>query len=95
MKRSVWRWTFWISMVLLVLLILFTFGIWALGNVTGAMMGGIMGSLDPDNFGYKYLPLNEFVVNTIGSPIFYVFIVDLVVLTGSIVALIATKKSHK
>lgn len=92
MKRAVWKWTFWISVVLLVLLMLFTVGIWALGNATAAIAGGIMESIDPDNFGYQYFFLDEFVVNAIGSPMFYIYLADLAVMLSSIVAMILTRK---
>jgi predicted PurR-regulated permease PerM len=52
MKRSVWKWTFGLSLALLVLLILFAIGIWALGNATAAILGGLMGFMNSDNFRY-------------------------------------------
>lgn len=51
MKRSVWKWIFGISLTLLVLLVLFEVGIWTLLNATAAMVGTIMGHIDPENFG--------------------------------------------
>jgi len=95
MKRSVWKWMFGISLTLLILLTLFTACIWALGNATGAMLGGIMGSLDPDNFGYHYLLLNKFLADSVGSPIFYICMVDFTMLLGSIAGLIVTRKTKK
>lgn len=94
MKRSVWKWTFGLSLALLVLLILFAIGIWALGNATAAMLGGIMGFMDSDNFGYQYLPLGDFLKNTICSPLFYIYMADLALLMISAVALILNRK-HK
>ena len=92
MKRNLWRWMFGISLALLILLLLFTVGIWALGNATGAMAGAIMGSLDPESFGYHYLAFDTFLLNTVGSPIFYCFAVDLIVLLCSVVMLILTNQ---
>ena len=93
MKRSVWKWTLWIALIALILLILFEVGIWALGNATGAMLGGIMGRLDPENFGFHYLAFDDFLLNSVGSPMFYCFSADLIVLLCSVVIMILTKKN--
>ena len=92
MHRKVWKWIFGISLTLLILLILFTVFLWALGNATGAMAGAIMGRIDPDGFGYRYLPFGEFLVNSIGSPIFYIGLTILAAHAASVVRMIVTRK---
>ena len=92
MKRGGWKWMYGISLTLLVLLVVFGFGIWALGNATAAMAGAIMGHIDPDNFGYRYLPFGRFMVDFIGSPMFYIELAVFAVHLSSIVALAITRK---
>ena len=92
MMRKVWKWIYGVSLTMLIILGVFTIGIWALGNATAAMAGTIMGHIDPDNFGYRYLYFREFVINSIGSPIFYVETAALAVHFSSIVALAITRK---
>ena len=95
MKHSTWKWIFGISLTVLILLALFTIGIWAMGNATAAMAGAIMGHIDPDNFGYRYLPLDVFLANAVGSPVFYIGLVVAVAFLASIVGLTVTKKTKE
>ena len=92
MKRRAWKWIFGISLTLFILLGLFTVGIWALGNATAAMAGAIMSYTDPDTFGYRYMPFGEFMSNFVGSPMFYVCLLDISALLAGIIGLIATKR---
>ncbi|MBE6977978.1 MAG: hypothetical protein E7438_04980 [Ruminococcaceae bacterium] len=93
MKRTAWKWIFGISLTVLILLVLFTVFVWALGNAFAAMAGAIMGEIDPDGFGYYYLSFGEFI--EIGSPVFYAYAVDLAALTTGIIGLAASKKEKK
>lgn len=90
MKRSVWKWLFGISLVLLVLSILFTIGIWVLLNIGGAILLSLMGNQE-----ISAMPMTVFLSNFVGSPLFYIYIADLVVLLSSIVALIVTGKPKR
>ena len=92
MKRVAWKWIYGISLALLVLLAMFTVGIWAVGNATAAMAGAIMGNIDQESFGYRYLPFGEFLLNAIGSPMFYVEVTVLAAHITAVVALAVTRK---
>ena len=94
MMRKTGKWIYCISLGLLILLLLFTFGIWALGNATAAMAGTIMGYMDSDSFGYCYLPFSRFMVDFIGSPMFYIFLVTFAAHFLSIAMLVATRKQN-
>lgn len=94
MKRKSWKWMYGISLALLLLLMLLTFGIWALGNATAAMAGAIMGYMDSDNFGYRYLPFSRFMIDFIGSPMFYIVLVAFAAHLLSVVVLAATRKQN-
>ena len=87
MKRSVWKWLFGISLVLLVLLILFTIGIWVLVNIAGAILLSLMGNQE-----IHAMPMSDFFANFVGSPMFYIYMADLAVLLSSVVALVVTRK---
>lgn len=92
MMRKVWKWIYGVSLTMLIILGVFTVGIWALGNATAAMAGAIMGHIDPDNFGYRYLPFGRFMVDFIGSPMFYIELAVFAVHFSSIAALAITRK---
>ena len=87
MKRKAWKWLFGISLVLLVLLILFTIGIWVLLNIGGAILLTLMGNQE-----ISAIPMADFLSNFVGSPMFYIYLADLVVLLTSAVALVITRK---
>ena len=87
MKRSVWQWLFGISLVVLVLLILFTIGIWVLLNIGGAILLTLMGNQE-----ISAMPMADFLSNFVGSPMFYIYLADLAVLLSSVVALVVTRK---
>ena len=94
MKCKVWKWIYGISLALLVLLAVFTVGIWALGNATAAMAGAIMGQMDPDNFGYRYLSFGQFITDFIGSPMFFVCLAVFMAHIASVTALVFNRKPH-
>lgn len=87
MKRKAWKWLFGISLVLLVLLILFTIGIWVLLNIGGAILLTLMGNQE-----ISAIPMADFLSNFVGSTMFYIYMADLVVLLTSAVALVITRK---
>ena len=90
MKRSVWKWLLGIAIGTLIALILFTISSWALLNATGAMLLAMMG-----NTGLNAIPFSDFMVNFVGSPLFYVYVADVSVLLISAVVLIATRQKSK
>ena len=87
MKRKAWKWLFGISLVLLVLLILFTIGIWVLLNIGGAILLALIGNQE-----IHAMPMVDFLSNFVGSPMFYIYMADLAVLLSSAFALIVTRK---
>lgn len=89
MHRKAWKWLLGISIGVLILLVLFTLGIWVLLNIGGAIALSLMGNTE-----ITAIPFGEFMSNFVGSPMFYVYLVDIFALLASIVALAATKK-HK
>ena len=87
MNRSIWKWIFGISLIALVLLLMLTFGIWVLLNIGGAILLALMGNQE-----ITAMPMGKFLSNFIGSPMFYIYLADLVVLLSSTVALIVTRQ---
>ena len=85
--RSAWKWLFGISIAVLVLLLLLTFGIWVMLNIGGAILLTLMG-----NQQISAIPMADFLSNFVGSPMFYIYLADLVVLLTSAVALVITRK---
>ena len=78
---------FGISIAVLVLLVLLTFGIWVMLNIGGAILLTLMG-----NQQISAIPMADFLSNFVGSPMFYIYLADLVVLLTSAVALVITRK---
>lgn len=87
MKRKAWKWIFGISLVGLILLALFTVWIWVMLNVCGALLLTLMGNQE-----IHAMPMVDFLSNFVGSPMFYIYMADLVVLLTSAVALVITRK---
>ncbi len=85
--RSAWKWLFGISIAVLVLLVLLTFGIWVMLNIGGAILLTLMGNQE-----ISAIPMADFLSNFVGSPMFYIYLADLVVLLTSAVALVITRK---
>lgn len=92
MGRSVWKWMFGVSLFVLVLLFLFTVFAWALGNVAASLGDEIINQTGDGNLTHDGVAFGEFLINSIGSPVFYMYLVDITALTVSIVALIVTRK---
>lgn len=89
MHRKVWKWLLGISIAVLILLVLLTLGIWVLLNIGGAILLSLMGNTE-----ITAIPFGEFMSNFVGSPMFYIYLVDIFALLASIVGMVATKK-HK
>ncbi len=87
MKRSAWKWLFGISIGVLVLLILLTFGSWALFNIVGAIFLALMGNREINAVSFA-----DFMSNFVGSPMFYIYLADVTLLCGSVVVLVITRK---
>ena len=87
MKRKAWKWIFGISLAGLILLVLFTLWLWVMLNVCGALLLTLMGNQE-----IHAMPISEFLSNFVGSPMFYIYLVDISALLASIIALIVTKK---
>ena len=93
MTLKFWKRLFWFSVILLILLIIFTYGLWIMANVGAALMR-IVFILDED-LHLSGIPFTKFMENFVGSPLFYMYIADLIVLLGSAVAWIAKRKENK
>ena len=87
MSRTACKWIFAISLTILIFLIIFTFAIWALINTTGAFAAAVMDSSD-----VPHLDFDQFLMDSVGSPMFYAYIIDLTILLPSLVMLIISKK---
>ena len=92
MKHSVWKWIFGISLTLLVLLVIFTIGLWALANA-GAVLFRLLFILDED-LEVHGIPFTEFMSNFVGSPLFYIYLIDVTALVASVVALVIMRKQR-
>lgn len=90
MKRSVWKWLFGISLVLLVLLMVFTVFLWGLANAAGVLFRMLF-ILDED-MTVSSIPFRAFMANFVGSPLFYIYLADISALLTGIIGLVATKK---
>ena len=90
MKRKAWKWIFGISLVVLVLLILLTIGVWVLLNIGGAILLALMGNQE-----IHAMPMADFLSNFVGSPMFYIYLVDTSALLVSVVALSITRKKKQ
>ena len=84
---------FWISAILLILLVIFTYGLWIMANVGVALMR-IVFILDED-LQLSGIPFSRFMENFVGSPLFYVYLADTTVLLGSVILWIAKRKPNK
>ena len=90
MKRSTWKALLIISIILAILLFMFTVFIWALSGATGALLFGLLNGGDmPDTSHYTY---GYFMQNFVGSPMFWVSLADVALMITSIVMLIIKRK---
>ena len=90
MKRSTWKKIMTASLIILVLLMIFTVGLWALANAAGILLR-LLFILDED-MEVTGMPFSVFMANFVGSPLFYVYMADLAALTASAIALFLTRK---
>ena len=90
MNRKVWKWLLGISIAVLILLVLLTLGIWVLLNIGGAILLSLMGNTE-----ITAIPFGEFTSNFVGSPMFYIYLADLIVLMGASLMLMITKKRQE
>jgi hypothetical protein len=90
MNRKVWKWLFGISVGVLILLVLLTFGFWVLVNIGGAILLSLMGNTE-----IAAMPFSVFMSNFFGSPMFYIYLADLIVLMGASLMLMITKQRQK
>jgi hypothetical protein len=90
MNRKVWKWLFGISVGVLILLVLLTFGFWVLVNIGGAILLSLMGNTE-----IAAMPFSVFMSNFVGSPMFYIYLADLIVLMGASLMLMITKQRQK
>ena len=89
MNRTVWKWLLGISIALLILLLLFTFGIWVLFNIGGAILLSLMGNTE-----IHAIPFSTLMSNFVGSPLFYIFLFDCAVLLTASIVLIMTRSKN-
>ncbi len=92
MMRSVWICIFAFSLTVLILLGLFTVFMWVLGNVASELGDAILNQTENGNSTSEGKTFGEFLIGTVGTPVFYVYIVDITVFIASIVAMITTRK---
>ena len=90
MKRKTWKWIFGISLAVLILLMTFTVFLWALANAAGVLLRLVF-ILD-EEMTVTGIPFAAFMSNFVGSPLFYVYMIDGAALISSIVALVVTRK---
>jgi len=92
MKRSAWKWLLGISSTVLILLVLFIVGVWALSNATAAFGSAIMSYTDNSVFEFNGVSFGAFLSNFVGSPVFYILIVDMIALLVSLAAMAIPRK---
>ena len=83
------KWLLGISIGVLIALVLFTFFSWALFGATGMFFYTL--TAESGNIPAEEFVLTGFFSNFVGSPMFYMYIVDIFVLVLSIVGLVATR----
>ena len=87
MHRKVWKRLFWIALIFLILLLLFTLGLWIFGNIIDEVFAYLV------SYPYPGFPFEQFLKNLPNTPLVDLYIVDLAVLLCSSVALLVTRKS--
>ena len=90
MNRRMWKWIFGLSLTGLILLAAFTVGLWALMNV-GSVLFRLVFILDEDMV-VSAISFRAFMANFVGSPLFYLYLVDLIALLSSAAALVIIRK---
>ena len=87
MSRKAWKRIFWIALIVLILLLLYTLGLWIFGNIIDEVFAYFVSSPSPG------FPFEQFLKNLPSTSLPDLYIVDLAVLLCSSVALIVTRKS--
>ncbi len=87
MKRTGWKWALGISLALLILLLGFMLFLYAAGTLLFTMFAAGTGQELPD-----FVTLKEFYSDFHGSPLFWLFVADLVILLLSFVMLLLPRK---
>ena len=87
MSRKAWKRIFWIALIVLILLLLYTLGLWIFGNIIDEVFAYLVSSPSPG------FPFEQFLKNLPSTSLPDLYIVDLAVLLCSSVALIVTRKS--
>ncbi len=87
MTRKAWKWAFGISLTLLFLILGFLLFLWSAATVLLTMWTAGLGQPLPE-----YQSFWEFYENFPGSPLFWLFLADVIVLVLSAVLLIFGKK---
>ena len=72
------------------LLTLFTLAAWVLTNIGGAILLTLMGEQE-----IHAMPMSDFLSNFVGSPMFYIYLVDISALIVGVIGLVVTKEKKK
>ena len=91
--RTVCKWLLGISIGVLIALVLFTFFSWALFGATTIFFHTL--TAEGGDISSEELSLAGFLSNFVGSPLFYMYVADVLVLLCSSVALIITRRQSK
>ena len=87
MRRKAWKRIFWIALIVLILLLLYTLGLWIFIYTIDEVFAYLFSSPSPG------IPFEQFLENLPGTSLPDLYIVDLAVLLCSSVALLVTRKS--
>ena len=87
MSRKAWKRIFWIALIVLILLLLYTLGLWIFINTIDEVFAYLVSSPSPG------FPFEQFLKNLPSTSLPDLYIVDLAVLLCSSVALLVTRKS--
>ena len=88
MMRKIWKWTLNIGLGVFAVLAGYTLCLWCTANAFSAIS---QVTFTP-NETTTLIPIGEFLLRFVGSPIFYIFLADLVLLSTGTAGLIITKK---
>ncbi len=91
MSRVMFKWLLGISLTILIVLATFSIFIWLLANVAGAFTVALMQVKD-DGLSFNAIAFKEFFIGFIGSPMFWIMVVDSAILLASIVGLVVKRK---
>ena len=88
MMRKIWKWTLNIGLGVFAVLAGYTLCLWCTANAFSAIS---QVTFIP-NETTTLIPIGEFLLRFVGSPIFYIFLADLVLLSTGTAGLIITRK---